>query len=376
VKPRGVPRAGTRWTAGIRERFNVLGRQISAEALSDIDRNAPKDISALGSNGAPICVRSIVKEVERLGVDPRPLFRGLGFAADDLDVPGFLVSHQEAITVIRRAMPAIGKPDLGVELGSRSHIVDCGALGLGLLASSTLAEAIDLNLRFARVAGFLPELDADRFGPLHIVFADPLPGSHDVASFLVDAAFARIVQAYRSITNGKYSPAAVEFVRRPPTQTGAYENHFKCPVRFGCWRNRLLSASDWLAFPLPGANRMSFRLAWQILERQAATAGDHSDFGPLVARAVRRALPRPPSPAEVAASLHVSERTMRRRLQDAGLSYHALLDECRKSRALELIVHGRLPLAQVTQQVGFADLRSLRRAFKRWTGKTPSRWSK
>jgi AraC-like DNA-binding protein len=355
----------------------VLGSKCSPEDLSDEDRNAhPTDGSVLGPKGAPVCVRSIVKEAERLGVDPRPLFRGLGFAVDDLDVPGFLLSHQEAITVIRRSLLAIGKPDLGVELGSRSHIADCGALGLGLLASSTLAEAIDLNLRFARVAGFLPELDADRSGPLHVLFADPLPGSHDVASFLVDAAFARIVQAYRSITNGKYSPAGVELVRRPPTQTGRYENHFKCPVRFGCRRNRLLSALDWLAFPLPGANRMSFRLAWQILEHQSAAAADHSDFGLVVGRAIRRALPKPPSPAEVAASLHVSERTMRRRLQDAGLSFNALLDECRKSRALELILHGRLPLAQVTQQVGFADLRSFRRAFKRWTGTTPSRWSR
>jgi AraC-like DNA-binding protein len=147
-------------------------------------------------------------------------------------------------------------------------------------------------------------------------------------------------------------------------------------VRFGCHRNRLLSDAHWLDFPLPTANLMSFRLALQILECQAAASAGHSDLGLAVDRAIRRALPTPPSPAEVAASLHVSERTLRRRLEEAGLGFNGLLDECRKSRALELILGARLPLPQVAQQIGFADVRSLRRAFKRWTGQTPSNWLK
>jgi AraC-like DNA-binding protein len=336
----------------------------------------PSDDLALTSKVAPVCVRSIIKEAERVGVDPRPLCRGLGFLPDDLDIPGFMVSHIEAITVIRRALSAIANPNLGVELGARSHIVDRGALALGLLASSTLEEAIELNVRFARVAGFLPALDAHRSGSLHILLADPLPGSHDVAPFLVDAAFAVIVRAYRSITDGAYSPAGVELVHQRPTQAAVHESHFRCPVRFGCHRNRLLSDAHWLDFPLPTANRRSFLMACQILERQTAASEDHSDFGLAVSRAIRHALPTPPSPAEVAASLHVSERTLRRRLQEAGLGFNGLLDECRKSRALELILGARLPLSQVAQQIGFADVRNLRRAFKRWTGQTPSNWLK
>ena len=76
--------------------------------------------------------------------------------------------------------------------------------------------------------------------------------------------------------------------------------------------------------------------------------------------------------AEIAATVNVSERTLRRRLLAADLSYAALLDQERMRRALELLSAGESPMARVADASGFSDTRSLRRAIKRWTGQTPS----
>jgi AraC-like DNA-binding protein len=97
-----------------------------------------------------------------------------------------------------------------------------------------------------------------------------------------------------------------------------------------------------------------------------------SSLGHSVERAVRRNLPRIATLGQVAAALNVSERTLRRQLADAGLSYRTLLDDSRKSRALDLMAGGHRTIAQVAEAVGFAHARAFARAFLRWTGQTPT----
>jgi AraC-like DNA-binding protein len=113
-------------------------------------------------------------------------------------------------------------------------------------------------------------------------------------------------------------------------------------------------------------------LAWDLQEREAAQAAGRTTIVLTVERAIRRQLPGVPSLGELAASLNLSERTLRRRLSDGGIGYQGLVDQIRQARALELILASRTPLAQVAAQTGFSDARALRRAFKRWTGQVPS----
>ena len=332
----------------------------------------PTDARANTTNVAPVYLRPLLEEVRRLGIDDRPIFRGLGFVAGDLDIPGFLVTHAEATTVVRRATALIGNPSLGLELGMRSKITNLGALALGLMASPTLGDGVSLTLRFPRSAGFMLDVREDRNKDNHTLVAEPQFGNHDVAPFLVDKMFAGLVRQRRQLANTDYAPALVELVRQRPANGKAYELFYTCPVRFGSLRNRLVSDASWLRHPLPLANAMSYRLACELLEKEAEQSMSLSAIGQAVERAIRKALPKAPTPAEVAASLNMSVRSLRRKLAGEGISYSELLDDGRKSRAMELVVNGRRSLSEAAAATGFADVRNFRRAFKRWTGQAPS----
>lgn len=78
--------------------------------------------------------------------------------------------------------------------------------------------------------------------------------------------------------------------------------------------------------------------------------------------------------ATLARALHLSERTLRRRLGDQGTSYQTLLDELRASVACRLISQDAQSVDVIAQQVGFSDTSSFFHAFKRWTGKTPAQF--
>jgi AraC-like DNA-binding protein len=76
----------------------------------------------------------------------------------------------------------------------------------------------------------------------------------------------------------------------------------------------------------------------------------------------------------LARSMHMSERTLRRRLSERGTSYQALLDELRSTQARKLVGHGSEPVDQIAQRLGFSDTSSFFHAFKRWTGQTPAQF--
>jgi AraC-like DNA-binding protein len=78
------------------------------------------------------------------------------------------------------------------------------------------------------------------------------------------------------------------------------------------------------------------------------------------------------SPADLARSLNMGERNLRRKLSEQGLSFRSLVDESRKARALELMAGSRRSITEIALLTGFSDVRAFSRAFKRWVGKPPS----
>jgi AraC-like DNA-binding protein len=209
-------------------------------------------------------------------------------------------------------------------------------------------------------------------GEVSQLIAEPFLGDQDLQDFLIDLTFTAAVVLRRQVTGTQCKPSSVEFIRQAPSNRAAYVSFFGCPVRFGCPRNVLSTPADQLLMALPWANNMAYSLSSRLLQRESEEFDRMCGLGHSVERAVRRSLPRTAALTEVAAALNLSERTLRRQLADAGLSYRTLLDASRKSRALDLMAGGHRSIAQVAEAVGFAHARAFTRAFLRWTGQTPT----
>lgn len=321
----------------------------------------------------PVVVWQLIKACHARALPVEGLFRDLGFELLDLDRPDFLLSTEEALTLVRRGLALLGGPaSLGLQLGRDINQCKMGLLALGHLASPTLGHAMELTLRHPWSAGFLLVIYAVEAGEGQVLGVDPLPGGHDVAPFLVDNMFAAAVALRRRYAGDGYAPQRVDLVRSRPPEADLYEAFFGCPVQFGAAANRLVTAPRWLDTPLPTAHRTTWLLASRLLDRMADEQARLPVLGLTVDRALRKGLPRPPSAGELAASLHMSERSLRRKLSELGLSYDGLLDAVRRERAQELLRSPKLSLSQIAAEVGFADVRSFRRAFKRWTGQSPT----
>jgi AraC-like DNA-binding protein len=76
----------------------------------------------------------------------------------------------------------------------------------------------------------------------------------------------------------------------------------------------------------------------------------------------------------VAREIGVSTRSLRRRLASEGTSFDAVVNDTLARRAIRLLSVERMTIQETAYALGYSDTTAFHRAFKRWTGKTPSTW--
>jgi AraC-like DNA-binding protein len=239
-----------------------------------------------------------------------------------------------------------------------------------VLHARTLGQALRRALRFLRVA-----LD-DPYGELTV--------ANGLASVtLIDAGPPRSAFAYRTfwlivvgvicwLVGRRIPLRSVDFRGEEPNHCADYRQLFGAPVRFGQPASRLAFDARHLALPTKrdeASLRHFLRGApANILIRYAYDQG--------LAAAVRRRLRALP-PGEwpdltaLARQLKMPASTLRHRLQQEGQTYRAIRDALRQELALQWLAEGRLGVADIAAELGFAEPSAFHRAFRKWTGATP-----
>ncbi|MFT4173371.1 MAG: AraC family transcriptional regulator ligand-binding domain-containing protein [Rhodocyclaceae bacterium] len=302
------------------------------------------------------------------GYDPQMACHGLGVTLEDIETAHFRLSHFEACLIVRRALRILGDHNPGLALGQHANLGSRGILALGCMTSATLGDALNLAMAHPSEAGHLLDVSAHHAGHCMTTTLGPMFGNFDLLPFLSEKMFAGMVRLMRLVTERRCAPISVEFAHGTAQEIGRYEDFFGCRVRFGGSGYRLVMNMAWLETPLPSRCAASHQLACEILLREQQKSAPTHSLEHAILRIFRRALANPPVVEEVARMLHMSERTLRRRLSEAGLSFQGLLDECRASFVLEHLPPRQESLTALAAQLGFTDLHSFRRAFQRWTG--------
>jgi AraC-like DNA-binding protein len=307
------------------------------------------------------------------GLSARECLKSTGLAEDGLRDTGATVSARQELTVIENLLRELGDPPgLGLEAGIRYHLTTYGIWGFAMISSPTWRSAIDIGLRFLDLTfAFTRIVARDRGERFHLVLDTP-----DIPLALRRFVTERDSAAIQTIQQELFaSPVHIRDVSytfpAPASGIQRYAEIFGVTPVFGAPECAVGIPPEILDLPLPQANEHTTAIARE--QCRQLLAGRHARAG--VAGRVRDYLlartAAPPDAEQVAAALHMSERTLRRRLAADGVTFRGLLDEIREQLAEEFLVTGRMPVAEVARRLGYAEVSSFSQAFRRWKNMGP-----
>ncbi|WP_058644587.1 AraC family transcriptional regulator [Pseudacidovorax intermedius] len=317
---------------------------------------------------APVLLRLLAARIGAGRVRPDRLMRGMGFGPDDLAAPDFNVSYRQCVEVLRR-YAAVAELSLeeALRLGGRLGVVSLGHVGLGMMASADIHDMFRLLAEFHRSAGFpLAVEEAWVDGEFGMV-VQPRHGDTDVEPFLVAYTLAALQSLTRQVLGTDFRPRSVSLALARPADASVFDRVFGCRVKFDAGLHRLGVGP---ALPVHSADACVALRMREVLE-QASPRQALTDHGAAVAQVIRRHTAAVPTFAQIAGALNMTERTLRRKLFEEGLTYRGLLAEERRLRTLALVRGTRASMQDVAEQTGYGSPRSLRRAVQRWTGQGP-----
>ena len=241
-------------------------------------------------------------------------------------------------------------------------------------ASATVGDGIDRFARFFRliadgVALSIEENEDEQ--RLCLARADGGP----VPPLYVDYVFAALVGRIRMRIRPELAVRRVDLRQPEPLAAAAHGHVFRAPIRFGADADRLcFSREEWSA-PMGTADAALAGLledhARILAERLLPGA---SGFPAEVQKTIASTLPEGVSAEAVARALHMSARTLQRKLVATGTTFREVADAVRRRLAEEYLSDPHVATAEVAFLLGFSDQSSFTRAFRRWTGEAPGRW--
>jgi AraC-like DNA-binding protein len=179
-----------------------------------------------------------------------------------------------------------------------------------------------------------------------------------------------------SAAGGEPFAREVTFAHAPGYPVEAYEALFGAPVRFEQAESAVWIDRERMERPFPSRDPTTRRYFEAYAERMLAALDAAPP--PLVAQ-IREAIAIELATsggelARVAKRVAMSTRTLQRRLEEAGTSYQDIVDGVRAGMARALLREKSRSIVDVAFELGYADLKSFYRAFRRWTETTPAEW--
>ncbi|MDK8462381.1 AraC family transcriptional regulator [Marinobacter sp. SS13-12] len=332
-------------------------------------------VSTTQDLGMPAIYLHLLAELLRtIGVDEKALLKRVGLDPVRLKSTDLRVSQSQASEFVTRAIIESGEPGLGIMLARELKLPLHGALGTAVMSSRTLEEALELMTRYLTLRA--PHLQVTRrqqedqavFTITCDIDLGPLQG------FIMDAMLFGCASMGAQLTGAPVAGSSIHRRGPEPAYFYRFRQQIPVPVVYGATEDAIVIPRQQLALPIRFTDDQLAVSSKAQCEEALRLLTEDAGFACRVRRVIETSHPFPPKLARVAATLFVSERTLKRRLQAEEASFQNLVDQVRLERAGELLEKTSMNLSQIADALGYADAANFTRAFKRWTGQSPSQY--
>jgi AraC-like DNA-binding protein len=325
---------------------------------------------------SPINLKILAYTLDVEGFDSSPVLRACGVQSiDNLAEDGEWVSAALFDRAMAAALEATGDAAFGLVAGKSLALMKYGALVPLVLPAPSLRQILDDLQQFAPLTVEHSEIElAEEPQGTRLVIRPVVSGGLSGHFRLVQIATSA-VQLLRFAGAGSSDILHVDLPHAPDeAHQQRYAATFGPRIRFERKACSIAFNPALLDSRLPAHDPVSYGAARTRVASLLAAKQAGSGMADRVRQWLLRTLPQLPTACEAAQHLGMNERSFRRQLSTLGTSYAELMQECQRLTAERLLAEGKLPLKQIADALGFSSVHSFHRAFRRWSGATPSSW--
>jgi AraC-like DNA-binding protein len=316
-------------------------------------------------------VSMLVQALDARGFDGRALAVRAGIDPALLDDPNSRYPIAATTRLWRLAVEVTRDPCFGLWASRFVNQTTFHGLGFAVFASRTLRDAFERFARYGRLVSDVAEIQLRRVGQREQVRFVPLKGHPRPADEAIDNTLCLIARTVRMLSGGKVNPIAVRLERPEPYPSEPFRKVFRAPVQFGQCENALEFAASDLDERLPTGNAELARHNDEVVAHYLARLDHEHASNRLRSWLIEQLAGGEPTEEAAARALGMSLRNLQRRLQKEGTTYRAALNSTRAEMARAYLEEGRSSVSEIAFLLGFSNLNSFSRAFRRWTGHSP-----
>lgn len=313
------------------------------------------------------------------GADASGLFDAAGVSPVQLLDPTVRISASQELAAIRLfRQQAVHVPELAVQIGQRYRLATFGSLGMAMLSAPTLADSLRTAMQYQALSFSWLQFEVELAGDWVRIKLDASQAPLDVRDFLLCRDVASACAMLRDLVGDQVGLAEVSLNLADISQSDGLASYLGCSVHIGRGPASMSVPVSLLLRPNRHHSITAHALCLAACDAQVAVAQSLHDsvqnrdasvrVESMLNRHPGRLLPHD----EVASMLGASERTLRRQLAREGTSFRDVRERVLWARARQLLSATSMPVADIAEQLGFADASTFCQAFRRWSGQTPS----
>lgn len=318
-------------------------------------------------------IAAVASSLRAMGVDLDAVSRRAGF---DVTSPRDFVDGDEAYACLWAAVTEVDDdPTFSLSVGDGVTFGTYEVIDFLASSSPDVGQGLQQVARYFRLVTPTIEWQVDAASEPPLIQLRTRVGgarAHVVSQlYTLGVTFGR----FRRLSEGRFRFGEVVLAMAPPRDDSRLRAYFECPIRYtheGTTEVRLPRP----VWHLPLSRREP--ALSRVLERHAksliARLGDTEDPLLPVRDAIAASLSEGPRLEDVAKRVAMSQRTLQRRLREAGTTFQGLVDEARQQLARGYLDDAKLTVGEVAYMLGYSDPSAFIRAFKRWTGSTPRQY--
>ena len=321
---------------------------------------------------------SLIHYAEQQQWSYQPWFENNHLNIDQIINNQGFVHFSDICHVFQRAIHDTQQSNLGLLLGSNEGQVAMGILGFAMQACKNVAEAMQTALHYHPISGSVLDLAVHiqtDYCEVEVSQRYSNNALNSLSAVFCDEVFASMITCLNMMLGDHHELIHLELNYDGSAYLADYQRIFNCPIHFNSTRNLIRFNKTILSRTLKNYSPANYQTAIKICDSafdQFKQINQPSLVNVLQHLIVSH-LPERFDMQQAAQHFHLSERHLRRLLMDEGINFQLLKQHVLEEKAKKLLSEN-YSISEISHFLGFSELREFRRAFKRWTGYSPTHY--